>query len=57
MWSRNPAQIEFAAALRRVLDRQLSRADVRAHALKFSLQPWYAGYYEVLATRRQGRLH
>ena len=47
----------FAAALERVLDTRASRADVRAHALKFSWQPVVRRYYEVLAAAAQTRAH
>jgi glycosyltransferase involved in cell wall biosynthesis len=44
---------EFAAAIRRVLDRRTERAAVRAHASKYSWQPIVKRYYEILSSAAQ----
>jgi glycosyltransferase involved in cell wall biosynthesis len=44
---------EFAAAIRRVLDRRTERAAVRAHASRYSWQPIVRRYHEILSSAAQ----
>lgn len=50
-------ELEFAAALRRVLSQQRDRKAVRMHAMKFSWDPVVRRYYEVLTTAADSRRH